>query len=231
MINKILAGDIEITVTRKRIKNLHLRIIPPRGDVLISAPYLMSQRSIEKFALSKLDWINRHRQRIISAEPSVPHLYETGETHFLFGESCILEIAEGDRQGQVIKEDTRIILHLKGPADALRREKFMDKWYAGQLEQVLLGYIGKYEPVMGVKVKEVKIRKMKTRWGTCNPRAARLRFNLELARRPLHIVEYIVLHEMVHLLEPGHNKRFYSFMDRWMPGWKNYRRELKGRAV
>jgi predicted metal-dependent hydrolase len=230
-IYKLLVAGLEITVTRKRIKNLHLRIIPPDGDVTISAPYLMSQRSIERFVISKLDWINRNRSRIISLTPSVSPEYVTGEKHLLFGEEFELEVFEGCSKKDVSREDGRIIMRLNGHMDTMKRELMLEKWYARQLEPVLIHYIKRFEPVMGVKVNEIKIRKMKTRWGTCNPAVARLRFNLELARKPLHIVEYIVLHEMVHLLEKGHNERFYGFMDRWMPGWKNYRKELRSRSL
>lgn len=224
---KITIGNIEITVTRKKIKNLHLRIIPPGGDVTISAPYLMSQKSIERFALSKLGWINRHRERILSAAPSFKPQYLSGERHLLLGKQYELNVVEGDQHGLVTVEDTRIILNLGRPLDEKGRAALLEKFYARQLEPVLVGYIRKYEQLMNVRVKELKMRKMKTRWGTCNPSAARLRFNLELARKPLHIVEYIVLHEMVHLLETGHNKRFYALMERWMPQWKDYRKELR----
>jgi len=231
MLQKILVGDIEITIARKRIRNLHLRILPPHGDVVISAPYLISQKSIERFAQSKIGWINKHRERIISEAPEVIHQYQTGEILFLLGEPFELVVNESKPHGLVLKEDKRIILHISRPASIKLREALLDRWYSTQLEPILLAYIGKYEPLMGVRVKEIKIRKMKTRWGTCNPSMSRLRFNLELARKPLYLVEYIVLHEMVHLLERGHNDRFYGFMDKWMPEWRNHRKELRNRVL
>lgn len=226
---RIVVEGVEIEVTRKRIKNMHLRIIPPDAKVLISAPYLLSQRSVEKFATSKIGWIKRHRQRILLSSPVAPNQFITGESHTLFGETFKLQLVDSPPFGKVYRNGTCIILHSSRNSTRIEREEMLGKWHRSELMKLLPPIIQRYEILMGVKVNEVKIRKMKTRWGSCNPSAKRIWFNLELARRPLHLIEYIVVHEMVHLLERGHNARFYGFMDLWMPDWKSYRKELRGR--
>lgn len=227
----IKVGEVEIHVTRKRIRNMHLRVLPPDGKVIISAPYLLSKRAIERFASSKIGWITRHRERILLSSPVAPYQFISGESHPLFGELLELEVTDSPPYGEVYRSGARIVLHSGGNSTGIERSELLDKWYRSELMNMLQHLIRKYEEPMGVRVMEIKVRKMKTRWGSCNPSAQRIWFNLELARRPLHLVEYIVVHEMVHLLERGHNQRFYGLMEGWIPDWKKCRKELMGREV
>ena len=209
----IKLGEIEIKVTRKRIRNMHLRVLPPDGKVVVSAPYLLSSKSIERFVLSKADWINRNRERILSANPLPRPEYRSGEIHFLFGNPCILELVENGKPGTAFRQGNKIIMQT-GAVDANAGERLMEKLYRDELAAIIPSIIEKWEPV-------------KTRWGSCNTRSARIWLNLDLARRPFHLVEYIVVHEMTHLLERGHNAIFYAYMDKWIPSWKEYRKELR----
>lgn len=218
---------IEITINRKRIKNIHLRVMPPDGRVVVSSPLLVSQKRIEAFIMAKKGWIFKHRERIIKAAGVTAPRLESGETHMLFGKPLVMVIQHDGKPGNAEVINNSLYLTPGKNDSPGSRELILENWYSRRLSEILPGIVSRWEPVMGVKVRQVKVRKMKTRWGSCNPIAGRIWINLELAKRRPEIIEYIVVHEMTHLLERGHNHLFYGLMDRWLPGWRMLRKELR----
>ena len=226
MTTKIQLGDIVADVTLKDIRNLRLSVHPPSGAVRISAPLRMNLDTIRLFALSKLDWIRKQQQRLHDRERETRREQPDRESHYFLGKQYLLEVIELDAAPRVaIRHDT-LVLQVRPGAGDDRKQSVIDEWYRQQLKARLPEVIEKWESVIGVQVAEWGVKKMKTRWGTCNIGARRVWLNLELARRPPHCLEYVVVHEMVHLLERRHNHRFKSLMDRYLPDWRLYRDEL-----
>jgi len=228
---KIIKQNVEIDgvsieLSQKRIKNLHLRICPPLGEVRVSAPLRFNLETIKRFILPKIEWI-KDRQTIIRNRKRVPELkFISGEHHDFFGKKYLLEIVESKASAAVSLHKEKIKIRVKENSTAQQKRKILDEFYRLQLKKIIPKFIAKYEKKMKVNVKEFGVKKMKTRWGTCNPRVRRIWLNLELAKKPIQCLESIVVHEMVHLLERGHNKKFYDLMDKFMPDWKLAKEKL-----
>lgn len=212
---------------RKKVKNLSIRVLAPEGIVKATIPIGMKEEDALKFIRSKAGWIRKQQEKLKNVVFNRPVSYSDGEIHYLFGKEFTMKVQNStSREGVSVMNDS-ITLYVKGNNSLEARERLMDKWYRHNLENNVPALISKWEPIMKVKVNEFRIRKMKTRWGTCNPSKKRIWLSLMLAKRRPALVEYIVVHEMVHLLETGHNKRFYSLMDRFLPAWKELRKELR----
>ncbi len=227
MRSKIQVEEITIEVQRKKIKNLHLRVYPPDGHVKATAPQRMSDDMIRSFAMSKIDWIRKNRDRIARMKPQPPSEFVTGESHFLGGTCCRLVLIEQDARPHVEAEEGTLRLYVRPGADVEKRRAVMYEFYRERLKQTLPGMIARWERVIGVRVMEFGVKRMKTKWGTCNRKARRIWINLELAKKPQECLEYIVVHEMVHLLERYHNSTFYGYMDRFLPDWHTYKAMLE----
>jgi predicted metal-dependent hydrolase len=226
----IAVEDIEINVTYKHVKNLNMRICPPAGQVHISAPARYKLEVIREFVASKLPWIRAQQKRIISRSRRENLEYVTGETHYLFGKAYTLKVVETDSTGSVVHGAHTLELHVPSVADKEKRATILDAWYRRVLFQTTVPMIKKWEVLMGAEVKVLRIRKMKTRWGSCNRRAGRIWLNLELARKPFECLEYVLVHEMVHLSVSNHGEAFKAKMNLHLPHWKHCRRQLKERA-
>lgn len=222
----ILVEDINIEIEWKKIKNLHLRVYPPDGCVRVSAPARFNEDMIRSFAVSKIDWIRKNRDRIRERNPQAPCEFISGEAHFFNGSCYRLVLIERDAKPSVEIEDQTLKLYVRPGAEADKRRAVLDEFYRGWLRQVLPGIIGKWEKEMNVKIKDFGIKKMKTKWGTCNRKTRRIWINLELAKKPPECLEYIVVHELAHLLERYHNSVFYGYMDRFLPQWRIYKKAL-----
>lgn len=230
MESQIKLGDIDVDVVRKRIKNVYLTVNPPAGRVRISAPKRMSIRAIEAFAYSKLDWIKRQQRWLRRQEHEVPRRYVTGEDHLVWGERYSLTVSERDATPRVALADSRILLQVRpGGGERNKRQTLVEAWYREQLRAAMPPLLARWEPLMGVKVKKFFVQRMKTRWGSCNYRAHTIRLNTELASRAPECLEYILVHELVHLLEPSHNAHFHALMDRFMPAWRIRDQDLNRR--
>lgn len=230
-IHHIEIESIPIEVTRKKIKNIHLRVYPPSAIVKISAPLKMDMESIRSFAVSKLEWIKQHRQRMLSRERESPREFISGENHYFLGKTYTLEVIESEGKPKVSINDDRLLLQIKPGMTKEQRESVLEDWYRKQLKILVPQYFAKWEGVMNVKVNQFGIKKMKTKWGTCNVVKKRIWVNLELAKKPLESLEYLVVHEMVHLLERSHNHRFVAFMDKFLPDWRLRKAELNRFSV
>ena len=226
-ITQIQLDDIAVDVVQKRIKNIHLRVYPPMGRVRLAAPVRVPLDTLRSYARSKLSWIREQQQKIRS------HVYESacdyldGETHYSWGERYPLSLIESPQTPALELRDGRLVLSVRPGIDRARKAATVDAWYRQQIKFAVPDLIAKWQPILGVQVRRFSVRKMKTRWGTCNTRHHALFINSELAKKPPVCLDYLVLHEMVHLLEPSHNARFKALMDRFMPDWRRVRQQLK----
>ena len=227
MTSRIELGDITIDVVKKKIKNLHLSVHPPAGRVRISAPLRMNMETIRVFAISKLGWIRQQRQKMREQVREAPREYIDRESHYLWGKRYLLKIEEKDSAARVSLKQNQIVLHIRPDTSYERKRDILSEWYREKLKEVVPSLIAKWEPLMGVRVEKTFFQRMKTRWGSCNCRARSIRLNTELAKKPPECLEYVVVHEMAHLLEPSHNSRFTALMDQFMPPWRNHRDELR----
>jgi predicted metal-dependent hydrolase len=226
MVTSFALGDISVDVVLKEIKNIHLSVYPPTGRVRISAPSGMNIDTLRLYAISRLGWIKKQQRKLRGQERETPREYLNRESHYLWGKRFLLKIIEREAPSFVDLQHSSIVLHIKPEASEERKQVVLDEWYRKELKAAIPGLIALWEKKVGVGVQEFGIKKMKTRWGTCNPEAGRIWVNLELAKKPKECLEYIVVHEMVHLRERHHNERFVSLMDNVMPAWRSIRDDL-----
>jgi hypothetical protein len=221
----LMLDEIRIDVVRKKMKNIRLTIYPSTGKIRLSVPKRTSEKMIQSFLKSKLDWIKKHSQSVVNQNNKVLN-FETGENHSFLGKNYPLEIIEIQGREKVKFEDNIIYLFVNEGSTIELRQKLLVKWYRKQLEAILPEMIAYWESVMHVKVEEWRIKSMKTKWGTCNITKKRIWLNLELIKKTKEQLEYVVVHEMVHLFEKYHNKRFYDLMTLYLPNWKEIRKQL-----
>ncbi len=226
MVSKIELGEIAVEVVKKDIKNIHLSVYPPAGRVRISAPLRMNLDTIRIFAISKLGWIKHQQQKLREQERETPREYLDRESHYVWGKRYLLWVVESNMPPGVGLKHAKMYLHVHPGSSDEEKQDVVEGWYREQLKQAIPSFISKWEPLIGVKVERFFVRKMKTKWGSCNSKARSIRLNTDLAKKPLECLEYIVVHEMIHLLEPTHNSRFVALMDRFMPKWQICRTEL-----
>jgi predicted metal-dependent hydrolase len=226
MHSRIQLGDIAVDVVRKDIKNVHLSVHPPTGRVTISAPSRLSLDTIRVFAISKLAWIKQHQKTLRDQERETPREYLDRESHYVWGQRYLLKVDEGDGSPSVVLNHNRLILRVRPDWGPAKRQALLEAWYRQQLRAALPAVVAKWEKLMGVKVERVFVQRMKTKWGSCNPRARTIRLNTDLAKKPRSCLEYIVVHEMTHLIEPTHNVRFIALMDEHLPKWRFHRDSL-----
>lgn len=223
---QIHLGDMVVEVTQKDIKNVHLSVYPPFGQVKIAAPVRMNLDTIRIYAISKLSWIRKQQTKIKKQKRESQREYITRESHYYFGKRYLLKVIEYNEKHKVCLKQNTIELYIKPGTNTEKRKEIIEAWYRKQLKEIIPKYIAKLEKKMNVQVKEIGIKKMKTKWGTCNIEAKRIWLNLELAKKPIHCLEYIIIHEMTHLLERNHNTRFVSLMNNLLPNWKDIKEEL-----
>jgi len=226
MVTTLKLGSITVDVVQKDIKNVHLSVYPPAGKVRISAPLRMKTETIRVFAASKLGWIKEQQRKITSQDRESPREYIERESHYLWGKRYLLEVVEHDSPPQVQVRHSKLVLQVRPGTATGRRQEILDEWYRAQLRSAVDPLFAKWEPVMGVKVERVFVQRMKTKWGSCSRHAASIRLNTDLAKKPPECLEYMVVHEMIHILEPTHNGRFMKLMDWMMPNWRFYRQLL-----
>lgn len=226
MATRLKLGDITADVILKDIKNVHLSIYPPTGRVRISAPMRMSLDTIRIFAISKLDWIKKQQQKLRQQERETPREYLNRESHYVWGRRYLLTVVEGDAAPGVELRHGKMLLRVRPGADGEKKHAIMEAWYREQIKKAVPPMISLWEPIIGVRVARFFVQRMKTKWGGCSPGTRSIRLNTDLARKPIESLEYIVIHEMVHLLEPTHSARFVRLMDRFLPKWQFLRQQL-----
>jgi predicted metal-dependent hydrolase len=226
MITKLKLGEITVEVVQKDIKNVHLSAYPPNGRVRISAPLRMSADTIRVFAISKLGWIKQQQMRLRGQERESPREYLDRESHYVWGKRYLLKVVEHDVTPSVEVESGALRLKVRPGASEAIREAVIAKWYRELLKSEVPPLIAVWERRLKVAVSGFYVRRMKTKWGSCNPAARTIRLNTELAKKPKECLEYVVVHELVHLIERHHNDRFVSIMDKHLPQWRVCRQEL-----
>lgn len=226
---KITIENQDIDLLRKKIKNIHLTVYPPDGRVRLSVPVLMDDEAVHNFIISKLSWINKQRKKYSSYEPLPVKEFVSGEIHRFLGDEYILNIIETTGKQHIKLYDNKFMdMYVRKESTIEKREKILTEFYRQNLKDIIPSYIKKWESIMGVKVNEFGVKLMKSRWGTCNVRDKRIWLNLELAKKNIRCLEYIIVHEMVHLLERHHNNNFKEYMTKFLPDWKSIKDELNG---
>ena len=226
MVHQLKLGEIVVDVVLKDIKNVHLSVYPPTGRVRISAPRRMSLDSIRVFGISKLDWIKQQQTKLREQERETAREYLDLESHYVWGKRYLLRVSEREEPPSIELKHSRLLLRVRPGTDEHKRQALVEEWYRGQMKKVVPPLLAKWQPLMGVRVERFFVQRMKTKWGSCNHKARTIRLNTELAKKPAECLEYIVVHELAHLLEPTHNARFLAVMDRFMPNWQFHRQVL-----
>ena len=218
---------IAVEVIRKDIRNLHIAVYPPIGRVRVAAPLGFDDTAVQMAVISRLGWIRRQQAAFTKQDRQSQREFVTGESHYFAGRRYRLDVVEQDAPPSVwLPNNTKITLSVRPGSDRNTRESVLHRWYRQHLRSQIPPLLEKWESKIGVSVNEVRIKKMKTLWGSCNIEAKRIWLNLELAKKPESCLVYIFVHEMVHLLEREHNDRFRELMDRFLPQWRIYRDTL-----
>jgi predicted metal-dependent hydrolase len=225
--HQLTVNRINVEVIRKDIKNLHLGVYPPNGRVRVAVPLTVSDDAVRLAVVDKLSWIKRQQAKFNAQSRQSQRAMVSGESHYFLGRRYRLRVLDHQGAGKVMLRNKAILeLHVKTEAAAEQREKVLYQWYREQLKQLIPPLLEKWQPLLGVEVSAWGVKKMKTKWGACNTQARRIWLNLELAKKPVQCLEYIVVHELVHLLERNHNDRFTALMDQYLSNWRVYRDEL-----
>ena len=230
MQNKLEINGLIVQINRKAIKHYYLRICQKHGHVVVSAPMRSSERAIKQLVQSKEVWL--HKQILKFKAMPQPHQlsFKQNEVHYFLGQAYKLERlahVKGKLPAKIILTNTGVMeLYAHPDASPQYLQRVMDAWYKQEFSKLLSGLIPHWQKIIQVEAKDWRIRKMKSRWGTCNPQAKRIWLNLELIKKPLPCLEYVLVHELVHLLERGHNQRFYALMSHFLPNWQQCRKQL-----
>ena len=220
MISKIQLNDLTVEVTRKKMKNIRLRIYP-NGSIKLSVPQRITQEAIRTFLISKLNWIQEKQAKFQHQQRATPP-----DQNYVWGRRYLLNVIEQDTRPHITLTDNEMRLYVRSDTTQEFRQVIIDEWLRDELKRAIPPLIEKWQPIMGVVVKKFFVQKMKTRWGSCNYTQGNVRFNSELAKKPPQCLEYVVVHELAHLLEPSHNARFQSLMSQFIPNWKVIKAEL-----
>ena len=226
MTETIQLGEIRIAVTRKAVKNVHLSVHPPLGHVTLVAPTATRLEVARAYAISKLGWIRDQQTKLLAQARETPRQFVERETHLLWGRRYLLSVVEKDAKPAVTRDHRRILLSVRPGSTLAKREAVMNDWHRALLHQSVPALITKWEAKLGVEVSGYFLQRMKTKWGGCNHRAGTIRLNTELAKKPKDLLEYVVVHEILHLLEPTHSERFVALLERHYPTWREARMDL-----
>lgn len=226
MSETIRLGEIAVAVTRKNIKHVHLSVHPPNGRVTLVAPAGTRLEVARAYAVSRLGWIRAQQARLREQARETPRRYVTRETHYVWGKRHLLTVMERDQKPSVTMDHRRITLTVRPGSDRAKREAVMHDWHKALLHEAVPKLIRKWEPRLDVKVAAYFLQRMKTRWGGCNHAARHIRLNTELVKKPKDLLEYVVVHEMAHLLAPTHSERFVALLNAHYPTWREARAEL-----
>ncbi len=221
--------ELEVLVLKKDIKNLHLNILPPDGKVRVSAPLKMKNETIKLFLITRLPWIRKNIKKFQNQARQTERQYISGETHYFKGNAYLLNVIKSKETKRIrvkVRNKKYIDLFVNPNTTTEEKERCFDNWYRRELKKEIPAKFAKWQEIIGVNANEIKIKKMKTKWGVCNTKAKRIWINLELIKKPFHSLEYIIVHELVHLLEEKHNDNFRNYMNDFLPKWELHKREL-----
>ena len=225
--HQITIQGLTVEVVRKAIKNLHLGVYPPHGRVRVAAPLAVSDEAVRLAVIGKLAWIKRQQAKFEAQPRQSRREMVRGESHYFLGQRYRLRVIEQHGAGKaVVRNKSAIDLYVRPENSAEQREQVMQRWYRSQLKALIPPLLEKWQVLLGVQVADWGVKKMKTKWGGCTINARRIWINLELAKKPVQCLGYIIVHELVHLLERHHNDRFRKLMNQFMPQWRLHREEL-----
>jgi len=224
----LTVAGINVDVVYKSIKNMHISVYPPLGRVRVAAPDRLDEEAVRLAIIQRLPWIKKQRELLRNADRQSEREMVTGESHYVWGERLRLKVAETTGRPRVDILGSKLQLAFSEDADSARRRKLLESWYRKQIKGAIPPLIEKWEPIIGHKVSGWTVRRMKTKWASCNPESGNLWFNVELAKKHPNCLEYIVVHEMTHFHERTHNNRFVELMDDYLPSWRATRDELNG---
>lgn len=219
-------GNVRAELTRKAIKHVHLSVLPPAGTVRVAAPRSMPLETIRLFLVSKLAWIRTQQRKHRDQDREAPREFLNKESHYVWGKRYLLEVIQTDAAPRVSLSPKKLQLQVRPDTNPARCEEILDAWYRQQIRQALPSLMAKWEPLLKVQAKRIFVQRMKTQWGSCTPSSGHIRLNTDLAKKPPEALEYIVVHELLHFLEPTHNERFTALMDLYLPQWQHLRRQL-----
>lgn len=225
-------GDLIVTVHKKQIHNLHISVLPPNGMVRISAPKEYNDDLICAAVVQRMSWI-RKQQAVFSQQlRQSKREMITRESHFLWGKRYLLEIKIGKYQHHIERQGTnRLVLYISNHLTMEKKIEILNSYYKESLRKVMIPIVNKWQNQLNVKANFIGVRRMKTKWGSCNPATARIWLNIELVKKPIKCLEYVIVHELIHLLESHHNKRFIDLMDYYMPKWRSHKQTLKDTCI
>lgn len=231
-LNKMKVCGLEVQTIKKDIKNMHLGVYPPQGRIRVAAPLKMSDESIRLFILSKVSWIKKQMTQFERQQRQTKREFVSGESHYFLGNRYRLNVIPTEGFPKVeIKRKTHIDLHIKQGMSTVQKEKLLEDYYRKELRKQIPEMLEKWQKKTGIKINQINIKKMKTKWGTCNHKDGRIWINLELAKSPIYCAEYVLVHEMTHTLEKTHTDKFFNLMDSFMPQWHQYRDELNNSVL
>ena len=231
MVTELRLADIDVDVVQKDIKNVHLTVLPPDGRVRVSAPTHMSLDTLRAFLSAKLPWIRAEQRKFQAQERHEPPLFIDRESHYIWGERVLLQVVEQDAPPSVDVSHRKLTLRVRPGSDRAKRDEVLSLWYRDQVRGAVGELLPIWERRVGVSVERSFVQRMKTKWGSCNPTRRTIRLNTELAKKPRACLEYILVHELVHIHEPTHSKRFRDLMDLHIPSWRDVRDELNRRPL
>ena len=226
MMKTLQVGDIPITLTLKNVQNVHLSVHPPDGRVTLVAPTTTRPDVARAYAISKLTWIRQQQQQLTTQARETPRQYIERESHYLWGRRYLLSVVTHNAKPRITLDHKRITLHIRPDTDTSHRAKVFHTWHKSLLHEAVPPLLQKWEEKLGVKVSSYFLQRMKTKWGSCNYAAKNIRLNTELVKKPKDLLEYVIVHELTHLLEPNHSDRFTSLLDQHYPHWREARVEL-----
>lgn len=221
-------GNISVTVLRKQnLKNVYLRVLPPDGEVTVSAPSYVTTAELSNFLLSKLPDIYVRQERMRSQPRQTERTYVSGEAHYLWGKPYRLQVVYQGTRPSMVKQGGKLVMAVPEGYSIEQRERVMTEWYRGELRRVLRSASERCEEITGIEANDFRIRNMKTRWGTCNIAERRIWVNLQLVKKPPQCLDYVLTHELVHLVEANHTHRFHELVEKYCPTWREADRALK----
>jgi hypothetical protein len=222
----IHVNDIEIQIDRKDIKNLHVGVYPPYGRVRVATPLHINDEAVRLAIISKLPWIKKQKQSFDEQPRQSKREMVSGESHYFLGKRYLLDVIYRSGKHEVVKKHSTLELYVGGNTTVENRQLVLNEWYRGELKKEVLKLISKWEEIIDVKVSSWEVKKMRTKWGSCDKESKKILLNLELAKKPIECIEYIIAHEIVHFYERHHNDNFKNLMDKYMPNWKEMRKVL-----
>lgn len=226
MTETIQIGDVSILVSRKAVKNVHLSVHPPSGRVTLVAPDTTRLEVARAYAISKLGWIREQQSKLHNQAREAPRQFVERESHYVWGRRHLLSIVYRDTKPSISLDHRRITLAVRPDSGAQRRAEVIHEWHKSLLHEIVPSLIQKWEPKLGVRVEQYFLQRMKTKWGSCNHGARHIRLNTQLVTKPKDLLEYVIVHEMVHLIEPTHSEQFLMILDKHYPTWREARAEL-----